>query len=420
MHVLIIPSEEFVPRHNHAIGIFQYHQAAVLQNAGYKVGALSITQEYSALMLFKALAYKLLNKKTGNKTDEQSFMKVLGLLNKKLFTPQVFIEEDRVGDINVIRIEGFYYVPPSDYTNIYGWVRAGLLAFKKYIDKYGMPDVVHAHNAMYAGILAKAIKQQYKVPYIITEHSTLYARGMINDNRLKEELCKAYLSAKGVYAVSIPFCKLLGDTFGGVKFDYLPNVLDPYFESASYEGSEIADKKEFIFLNIAELHPKKNHKLLIDAFALLKKDAKYSSAKLWVAGKGTEYDNLKELIKSYGLESDIILLGLLNREDIRNTIKKSDAIVLSSDFETFGVVLIEGMLFGKPVISTSCGGPESFVTDANGIVVEKQDTQALSIAMQQMIDRYGSYKAEEIRNYVIAEFGADRLVERLNAAYKAA
>ncbi len=417
MHIFIIPSEEFVPQHNHALGIFQYHQAKVISDTGNKVGIVSITQAYSIPMLMKAIFFKLLSKKTNNKTDSLSIREVVKLLYCKLLQLSSFITEDAINDIPVYRIEGFYYLPPNDYGNTFGWVKAGFTAFKSYIKQYGVPDIIHAHNAMYAGILANKIKAKYNIPYIITEHSTHFARGILTDNRLLAKMRIAYQNSTANYAVSIPFCHLLNKQFQNISFSYLPNVIDPYLES---RVSKIPEKNRgtFTFLNIAELHPKKNQQLLIEAFALLREDTECADAKLLIVGTGVEKDNLEVLIKEKHLQKDVSLLGLLNREKLVEEIQSADCIVLSSDVETFGVVLIEAMLFGKPVISTRCGGPESFVTPDNGILVDTHNPQMLADAMKEMIANYNKYNPQSISTEALNEFGSKKFSERIIAIYQ--
>lgn len=419
MHVLVIPSEEFVPERNHAIGIFQYHQAKIMMEHGYKVGALSITQAFSIPMLLKSLLYKLSLRKTGNVTDGYSFTKVINVLYKKLYAQHKYLQEDNIGGIPVFRIEGFYYKSPSDYSSMYGWVKAGMVAFDNYIAKYGMPDMVHAHNAMYAGALSQKINEKYKVRYVITEHSTLFARDMVTDPKLLNALAEAYKTANGVFAVSKPFCNLLSNKFPNVSFTYFPNVIDPYLEKQPFITGEIK-KDEFVFLNIAELHPKKNHQLLLEAFAQLKKNAKYSNAKLWIAGSGVEYVNIINAIAKLNLQEDVKMLGLLNRDQILQVIKDCNTVVLSSNFETFGVVLIEGMLFGKPVIATKCGGPESFVNDSCGILVDKQNKNQLCDAMAKLVNNIDSYNPEQIRSYTLQEFGENKFFADIEKIYNKA
>jgi glycosyltransferase involved in cell wall biosynthesis len=92
--------------------------------------------------------------------------------------------------------------------------------------------------------------------------------------------------------------------------------------------------------------------------------------------------------------------------------------VLSSKFETFGVVVIESMLFGKPVIVTRCGGPETLVDDKTGIIVEKEDEMALTNAMKQMVKNHTRYDNNYIRAQVIDKFGRKQFLQTMNEVYK--
>jgi glycosyltransferase involved in cell wall biosynthesis len=157
--------------------------------------------------------------------------------------------------------------------------------------------------------------------------------------------------------------------------------------------------------------------LLIEAFAALKKQSKYAHARLWLAGSGSEYDTIKAQIDNLQLEKDVIMHGLLSRQRILEAIQQSDSIVLSSDYETFGVVLIEGMLFGKPVIATKCGGPESFVNDTCGILIETGNVEQLADAMAWQMDNQDVYSATSIRNYALDQFGAASFLRKINEIY---
>jgi glycosyltransferase involved in cell wall biosynthesis len=72
------------------------------------------------------------------------------------------------------------------------------------------------------------------------------------------------------------------------------------------------------------------------------------------------------------------------------------------------------------VIATRCGGPESFIDDSAGILVDKNDSLALSIAMVQMIENQSTYKADDIRKYTIENFGKECFLHRVEQIYNAA
>lgn len=419
MHILIIPSEEFVPDDNHLAGIFQYHQASILSEAGYKVGVISVKQTFSILMLIKSLLFKCISRIANNATDGLSFRQVLALGYKKIFKIEEFLKVEKREKLSIYRINGFYYLPPSDVNNRFGWIKAGMVAYNAYVKNNGTPDIIHAHNALYAAILAERIKKKHHVPYIVTEHSSIFAKNTITNSSLLNYTKQAYRNSNGAFAVSQPFCNLLGSKFPGILFSCLPNVIDPFLEGMQYVGDKKNNKKEFIFLNIAELHPKKNQKLLIDAFKKVKLFHPVRTVKLWIGGHGELYDNLKEYIHLAGLDPNVKLLGRLNRQQVFDTIGNCDCFVISSPYETFGVVLIEAMLLGKPVISTRCGGPEAFVNDVTGILVSRDnEEEEFFKAMLQMIEGAGKYDPQMIREYAINEFGQTAFVRRINTIYK--
>ena len=72
-------------------------------------------------------------------------------------------------------------------------------------------------------------------------------------------------------------------------------------------------------------------------------------------------DYLKNLIIELGIEKCVEFTGKLSREEMLPKLSYSNVFVLPSNSETFGVVYIEAMALGLPVIATKCGGPEDFL-----------------------------------------------------------
>lgn len=418
MKIFIIPSEEFLPGGSTTIGIFQYHQAKALQEAGHKVDVVSVSQSFSLPMIAKGIFLKAVGKKTDNACDEHSVTRLLKIAYRKTFRISTFIHHENVRGISVWRVDGFFYRPPVENKNHYGWIKAGLAAFDDYVKQHGKPDVVHAHNALYAGMLAQSIKEKYGVPYVITEHSTAFARNTINDAKILRRIKNAYDNAGVLTAVSEPFCRLLNEKFSFNRFRCLHNVLDPEFEKKPVTAVS-KTKDEFVFINIAELHPKKDHLTLLAAFKKLY--AQHNNARLWIGGDGELATELKAKVEAENLEGAVSFLGALNRDAVFNALQKADCFVLSSKYETFGVVAIEAMLLGKPVIVTRCGGPESFVTPQTGIVIDKENDEQLATAMQEvMFADAGRYEATGIRNFALKNFGAAAFVANANIFYEEA
>jgi glycosyltransferase involved in cell wall biosynthesis len=119
-----------------------------------------------------------------------------------------------------------------------------------------------------------------------------------------------------------------------------------------------------------------------------------------------------------GIRDRVEFLGVLSREQVLEQFQASDAYVLSSDFETFGVVLIEAMAMGKPVIATDCGGPKEIVDDQNGMLVPVDDVAALADALLSMVDRAQQYSQKDLRDMCIAEYGEGVIIDRHLAIYE--
>ena len=98
--------------------------------------------------------------------------------------------------------------------------------------------------------------------------------------------------------------------------------------------------------------------------------------------------------------------------------KSCDCFVLASEHETFGVVYIEALACGKPVIGTYNGGADDIIKDYNGIIIEKNNIGKLKDALIQMKNDYRTYDENEIREKTILSYSEEVLVGKLKGVYK--
>ena len=126
---------------------------------------------------------------------------------------------------------------------------------------------------------------------------------------------------------------------------------------------------------------------------------------LTIIGDGPEKDKLKLLSHKLEVNNRINFIGYQKKIVVADIIRDHDALVLSSQVETFGVVLIEAMSAGLPVIATKCGGPESIVLPETGMLVESNDKNKLFNAMRIMIENYDNYDSKIIRQIAINTYG---------------
>jgi glycosyltransferase involved in cell wall biosynthesis len=261
-----------------------------------------------------------------------------------------------------------------------------------------------------SGEFAIWIKEKYNIPYVVTEHFSGFARKTISVANLNIAK-KIYSLSSYNIAVSEQFKNLLHNEFD-ICFNYIPNIVNIDF----FNVKEKKATKQFNFINIASLDTNKNQAMLIRAFT--KSFKNQLQVRLTIVGNGQEYSNLKNLIKKLNMEDQIFLYGKANREEVKMLLQKSDAFVLSSQYETFGVVVIEAMSCGLPVIATRCGGPESIITlDKIGLLSD-MDENDLSNKLTYMYKNKSIYDSDYIRNHVVKNFSEETVVNQLIKIYK--
>ena len=118
------------------------------------------------------------------------------------------------------------------------------------------------------------------------------------------------------------------------------------------------------------------------------------------------------------MKNQVHFLGHLSRELVRQEMLNADCFVLSSLVETFGVVLIEALACGLPVVATRCGGPQDMVHPGNGLLVEPDDASSLSLALEQIVARADEYRPEQLREDCLRRFGPAAFVARATALFE--
>lgn len=283
-----------------------------------------------------------------------------------------------------------------------------LIPFKAMLKSFGKPDIIHAHFYSIAAI-ATILKKKYNIPFVITEHSSKLNKPVEQISNLDKGLAaKAYQSCDQLICVSETLHKNILQNFLHDSI-VIPNMVDnqcfQYLDKAKNEPP-------FVFVSVGNLIPIKAFDQLIEAFSRVK-----GNTKLFIIGDGPEHEKLKSQINKLKLDSQVELLGRLNRDEINKVFQKSHVFVLPSQSETFGVSYIEAMYAGLPVIATRCGGPESFVNESNGILVPVNNADALVEAMRLMRQNYHSYNQKQISANCIAQFSPEVIANKIIQSY---
>ena len=277
-----------------------------------------------------------------------------------------YFEDD--GGVQVHRVDNFMISP----NNFIDWIlqlnfnmiaRAGEIIAEK-----GGFDVIHAHDWMtcYAG---KTLKNAYNIPLVSTIHATEAGRNsgirtdlqkyindtewmltyessevIVNSNYMKNELQRLF---------GLPYEKI-NVVPNGVNLNLFNDIERDYDFRRRY-----AMDNEKIILFMGRLVYEKGIQTLISAMP--KVLSYYNDAKLIVAGKGGMIDELRNQVNYLGLGNKVYFTGYLGSKDVQKMYKCADVAVFPSTYEPFGIVALEGMLSGTPVVVSDIGGLNEIV-----------------------------------------------------------
>ncbi len=271
------------------------------------------------------------------------------------------------------------------------------------------PDIIHLHSFCFAGYAAKKIAGRYKIPYIYTEHSSGF--GLKSFNKMQIILFKKVIKGSSYnIAVSDSLKQDMMYYLDECKINIIPNMVNDDFFKVNKEHSK---NRKFTFFSLGLLNKEKKFDIVIKAFSKIKNLA----VRLLIGGEGPEKENLIRLAEDLGVISKIDFLGKLDREEVQKYMELCDVFVLASKKETFGVVLIEALAKGKPVLSTKSGGPQSIVDKNNGKLVEINDVDGLSKEMKYFIENISKYNSDMIRKKCYERYSESSIVSKIIKIY---
>lgn len=414
LHVLILPTEEFLPVHEPLAGIFQGHQLEALRMTGNEqFGVLSIRLRHSVPMYIRNIVRCLTFRRPDPALPAKGPSGLCRQLWRKWLAPESTIKVEEWNGTPVLRVEGLYGLPPSRRFDPIWWQRAGWAGYRNYCAQYGRPDLIHAHNTISAGLLAHRIARRDGIPYVLTEHSSAYQLDEVPVSlfpavRVAVDGAKAFLPVSKALLQSMVTRIGKPDTAVAVLGNVLPHAFMDVVRRERTSGP-------FTFLTVGSLLPVKNQTLLLSAFARVLRTC--PDCRLILVGDGPLRHALEQQAAEAGLDDRVDFPGQLGPEQVRARMLQADAFVFPSHFETFGVALIEAMACGLPVIAMASGGPEEIVTPLNGRLVAPGDAEGLVAAMVEVASASESFDTEAIQASARATWGSREFGRKLRAIY---
>lgn len=178
------------------------------------------------------------------------------------------------------------------------------------------------------------------------------------------------------------------------------------------------DNGEVALIMVASMTERKNHAALLRSLRFLADEG--HSLRLFLAGSGPLDDQVRSRVREWGLEHMVSFMGV--RSDVREILPAFDALVLPSKNEGLGMVLIEALSAGVPVVASRVGGiPEVIGSFRGAILVQPEDSRELANAIRRVAteDRVATIARTEGPMYA-TRFDIQRAVDRMTRAYLAA
>ena len=376
MHIMFIPSWYSNVR-NKVHGSFFKEQALELQKAGVKV-TVAYNEVWPLTMLGK------IHEEKGLKYNVEDGLKTY-------------------------RYKNYNYIPKNPLMFKVFNKRMEKL-YKEIVKKEGAIDIIHAQSSLWGGISAAYIAEKYNIPLVITEHSSV-ERGPYVKKSYIPFICDSYKKAQKVITVGNGLKNEIESLSGRQDIEVIGNLVD----LSKFTIKKRIKNEKFIFFSLAFLEGEKGFDTLIKSFAKKFKD---KEAVLYIGGDGSQRSWLEALTVENGVKDQIIFLGALSRYDVSKWMNKCDCFVLPSRYETFGVVYIEALASGRPVIGALNGGAEDIINNLNGYLIPIDDIDILAEKMIEVYDNIESYDEEEIRIDCLKRFSPKVIVNKIISVYK--
>jgi glycosyltransferase involved in cell wall biosynthesis len=249
----------------------------------------------------------------------------------------------------------------------------------------GSPEIIHSNNFFCPRGLRNA-----RLIYTLHDLSFLtHPEWTTEENRIAcfEGVFNASIFADRIIAVSDYSRNHFLETFPHYPVDRIRTI----YEASRFKLSPEVPKPKKIsllqgdrfWLSVGVLEPRKNHRGLLEAYALLKKDGSKTFPLVLAGGRGWLMDDFKKEAESLGLQQDIVLPGYVDDETLQWLYRNCFAFLYPSYFEGFGLPVIEAMSLGAPVIASNTTSLPEIVGQA-GILVDPTSKEELCQAMIQL------------------------------------
>ena len=288
-------------------------------------------------------------------------------------------------------------------------------------------DVIHSHWIIPSGFIGGIARKIFKIPHITTAHAgdvftirKFKILGIIGSFILKNS---DEITANSEYTKNVIIAienKLK------CNVEIIPMGVD----ISRFNPDKASDLKnvfdaEYLILSVGRLVDKKGIKYLIMAMVDVIKE--FPHAKLIIGGSGPEKDKLEKLSEDIGVKDNVIFMGYIENSDLPKYYASSDIFVLPSietkggDTEGLGVVLLEAMACGTPVIGSNIGGITDIIKDGEtGFLAQPENPKDIADIIIDLLSKENTRQIVSENGLIIVQkkFSWDVVTKQFSNIYE--
>ena len=281
------------------------------------------------------------------------------------------------------------YIPSKVTLSITGKTNVEITKLTTFINDF-KPDIIHTH--LFEAELISRWNINKKANYFthchdnisqlsgLTIHKSI--KKNITDLYEKNSIVKKYLICKNQFIAISKNTKQYFENVLPKKLTQNIHLLSNAINYKKFQYNNVKKSTTLRLINVGSFAPKKNQIFLIDILLELKKRG--IQCELYLLGEGEEQQKVKEKAFINGLKNEIHFLGNVN--DVEEQLWKSHLYIHSAYYEPFGLVLLEAMAAGLPVVSLDGKGNRDFINNSiNGYILENEDPKLFSDIIMKLV-----------------------------------
>lgn len=288
------------------------------------------------------------------------------------------------------------------------------------LQRRGRFDLIHAHFTYPDGVVATYLGRRYGVPVIVTEQNP-WGPWMNRYHGVRRRAIQAARQSACFIAIS-EYVRETVEQFAG-KLDNVAVIPDGVRGSV-FQFRAAGRKIPNQILFVGAIRPVKGVDVLLKSMRLLVDRGR--DVQLILIGETyygpyrREEQRLERLSVELDLAGRVRFAGKKSLDELVRHMQESAVLVLPSRAESLGMVLVEALACGTPVVATRCGGPEEIVNEKVGVLVPAEDPGALALGIERVLDRPQNYDPATLRAYALEKFGIENVGTRVLQVYRKA